>query len=131
MYAKKKINKLIKEYGAAFVSGLGLSSWQINWNVYHSNSKYLEKLKLAKNCRRNLYGITFIGDKTADIILFYDEITNRNCAVSTMFHELLHCLMYSLSSKVTIRQNSASTCEEKIVRILENLFITMLYRGKL
>lgn len=123
MYPKYRTQKLIDKYGSRLIECLGLSKWQINIHVYKSSAVLLDKLKLAKTNRKHLAGVSFIGHKTADIIIYYDELVSRKDALGTIIHELLHLRLDDLAKMVTIKQDAAHKLEEQIVLSLEKTIL--------
>lgn len=128
MYRKKLTQKLIERYSQKFIDELKLNQWRIHFHVYKSDAQELKDMSMAKSNRTHNAGISFIGHKSADIILFYDMLANRKDALSTLIHELLHLKLDSLVKLVTIKQDKAYLEEEKIVRCLENLIIGVMKR---
>src|SRR5690242_1970135 len=115
MYQKYLVNKLVLKYAPLFISYLNLDKWKINFHIYKCTSKELVNMKVAKESRTHLAGISFIGNKTADIVIYYDCLKNREDALGTLIHELLHLRLFELSGLVTIKQDSACKIEENIV----------------
>jgi hypothetical protein len=125
MYSKKKIESLISKQAPEWLEDFSLDKWKINFYVEKSKSRKLKQLGV-KYC--GLAGLTYLAPKSADIIIFYDNIKNEKDALSTILHELLHCLMFSLSGLVTIREGKAAAVEERIVSILEKFYLKYLKR---
>lgn len=123
MYSKKNIEKLIIEKTPILIHAFGLDKWKINFYVEKSGSTRLKKIGV-RAC--GFSGLTYIAPRSADIIIFYNNVINRKDALGTILHELLHCLMFSLSELVTIQEGKAALYEEKIVSVLEKFYLDRL-----
>ncbi len=122
MYAKYKIEKLIADQAPIMAKELGLEGWVIQWHVCSSKTNYLKIRGMYKRNRDGKYGMTYMNDKLADIIIFYDNAHTEKGALSTIYHELLHVMMYELTQLLTIGADRGTRVEEKLVRRLEKIY---------
>jgi hypothetical protein len=121
MFTKKETQKVIDKYAKKYLRDLGLSGWKVSFHVYKSDSKKLKDMRVRKEYRAHNFGVSFIGDKCADVILFYDMFPNQKECITTLIHELLHLRMAKLVGLVTIKMDTANRVEEKTVRDIERL----------
>lgn len=125
MYLKNKTLKLVEKISPKFIQALGLKSWTIDFHVYKSGAKALLNMGLDKNMCIGKCGLSYISvnNKHADVILFYDNLEGKKGAYSTILHELLHVSLGPLTSNITIKYDKAYRDEEKIVSLLEQMFM--------
>lgn len=123
-YPKYKIQGLIDKYVDKWVDLLGLKSWKLHWHVVNSYSKKGGKV----NQSRTDFAITFFGKakKEADIVVNYNRIPNKNEAIATIIHELMHVRLAALSEMIPFhKEPAAASCEERTVRAIERLCISL------
>lgn len=122
MYSKKLTEKLVDLHKDKMIEDLGLRKFTICFHVCSSKSSYLKQFGVSKATRSNKCGLSFIGAKRADVILFNDNLSSKNDVLSTLFHEMLHLAMAEIMDMITIKSDKADVVEEKLVLRLESIY---------
>lgn len=112
MYPKFKTIALVKKYGPFLISKMGMKNFKIEFHVHHSKSKIL---KTAGMRPVHLRGCAFSIGESADVILFYDQLIDRNDALETLVHELLHVRLAPLTELITFNREKSYRKEENLV----------------
>jgi len=123
VYAKYRIEKLIKAYAPAMIEELGLCAWKITWHIVGQRTKYVKNSDAHDT--RNLNAVVVYKSNIADVYLFYNNIRNRKDAIATMFHEMLHLSVVKLLQP-RISKLERAKLEEELVLRLEALYTKRL-----
>jgi hypothetical protein len=126
MYSKYKLEKLIQKYGPKFKKLLGLNSYKIKIYVYKSTDQAVKKISSKYRINKMGLSLTYTRKK-ATIYIFYDNISNKKEAVSTLLHEFLHIRMYELCKFIPIKHRWQGDSEEEyLILDLERLYEGLL-----
>ena len=122
MLAKHKVESLVEQYAQDMKDKLGIRH-KVNFHVVSGKTKKYQKLKISN---ADNMGLSLIAiDGSADVFIFYDKHSSEREAASTIFHELLHVRVGKLSGLVTLNCTKAYNVEERLVRDLEELYISV------
>ena len=121
MVRKKDVQHIINKYADVLQRHLNIVKIDtIEYHIVSSTSKYSKKLKFPKdkNC-----GLAYISQKSAAIVLFYDQIRNVDEILATLLHELLHVKLSELTELITIKYEVGHRAEEDIIVDLEKFMM--------
>jgi len=128
MFSKYKLKKIVDLYATQIIRLMGMHKWRIKIHLYSSESKYLRDKGVRPG---HNYGMSYLSEQAADIILFYDHLENETAAISTLIHELLHVRFSSISSLITLYVDRANLREEAVILMLEKFIMATIDLKKL
>ncbi len=111
MLTKTLTEQYVGTYSLIFIKMLELTDYEIHFHV-------------KKSTKLDNSAIVLMGEKDANVTIFYNLQRSKADCVGSIFHELLHIKFKKLSSLV--KSKKAYDIEEEIVQNLENVFLAFL-----
>ncbi len=122
MYPRYKIIALIERLAVKSEQILGLTKWDITWEVINSKKTTTDHARCSYS----------IKTKKAFITIYFDNCTGFKDAVGSILHELLHIKLGKLSEAIELKNlPKRESVEEDIVARVEALLLHVLADRKI